>query len=67
MEGEIKNLKSGNNKIERFITSNYERYEIMNTNIYTIYSRIGHTYIYVSAFRRYRSEVIQLLKNIGYY
>lgn len=67
IEGEIKNLKNENNKIERFITSNYERYEIVNTNIYTIYSRIDHTYIYVSTFRRYRSEVIKLLKNIGYY
>ena len=43
-----------------------DKYEVENNDIYIVYSKIGNTYVYIGAPKRYKNEVIDLLKYIGY-
>ncbi len=66
LETEFILLKDGNNNIKETITDKQEKYEVENNDIYIVYSKIGNTYVYIGAPKRYKNEVIDLLKYIGY-
>lgn len=66
LETEVFLLKEDNNKIQSTVTDKHEKYEVETNDIYIVYSRVDNTYIYIGAPKRYKNEIIDLLKYIGY-
>lgn len=66
LDKEVKSLKSEYNNIDHYRKDNYEKYEIVNDNIYTIYSRVHNTYLFISTTKNYRTDVNRLLNYLGY-
>lgn len=66
MEEEIKLLKTVSNDVDHESSKDYDKYEISNKNVYTIYSRVDNTLIFVSALSQYRAEVMEIINYLGY-
>lgn len=66
MKKEIKQFKSSTSRVSRKTGNNYDKYEIINKNVYNVFSRINNTYVFISAMDEYRDDVSKALRYMGY-
>ena len=66
MKKEVQRLKSDNNKITKKSSEHYDKYEIFNENIYSVFVRVDNTYVFISAVNTYKNDIIKALRYMGY-